>query len=120
MVLIPKIATDTRGVGLLETLWKVLEAIIDPHLYASLQFHDVLHKFRVVRVTGTDIVDLNLAQELARIYHDPLFLVFLHLRKAYDIIDRDRLIHTLERYGAGPGLCELMENFWSQQKVVPR
>ena len=29
MVLILKGTTDTRGIGLLETLWKVVEALID-------------------------------------------------------------------------------------------
>ena len=34
------------------------------------------------------IMDLKLVQELASIDQDPLFLVFLDLRKAYDIVDR--------------------------------
>ena len=45
LVLIPKGATNTRGIGLLETLWKVVEALIDTRLCASLQIHDVLHRF---------------------------------------------------------------------------
>ena len=36
LVLIPKGTTDTRGIGLLETLWKVMEALIDTRLCASL------------------------------------------------------------------------------------
>ena len=36
LVLIPKGTTDTRFVGLLETLWKVVEALIDTRLCASL------------------------------------------------------------------------------------
>ena len=35
------------------------------------------------------IMELKLAQELASIDQDPIFLLFLDLRKAYDIVDRD-------------------------------
>ena len=68
----------------------------DTHICASLQFHDVLHRFRDGRGIVAAIMELNLAQDLASKYHDPLFLVFLDLRKAYGTIDRDLLIHTLE------------------------
>ena len=45
-----------------------------------------------------DIMELKLAQDLASIYQEPLFLVFLDLRKAYDIVNRERLLITLEGY----------------------
>ena len=69
---------------------------------------------------GEDIIDLKLAQELTSVDHYPLFLVLLELRKAYDTVDRDHLIQTLEGYGAVPCLCGLLETFWAHQKVVPR
>ena len=34
--------------------------------------------------------------------HDPLFLVFLDLCKAYDIVDRPRALQTYKEYGMGP------------------
>ena len=88
LVLIPKGTTNTREIGLLETLWKVAEALIDTHLRASLQFHDVLHGSRAGRGKGTAITELKLAQELTRIDQDTLLLVFLDLRKAYDTVDQ--------------------------------
>ena len=45
LVLILKLNTYTWGIGLLETLWKVLEAIINAHLRASIHFHNVTHGF---------------------------------------------------------------------------
>ena len=42
LVLIPKGTTDTWGIGLLETLWKVVEALIETRIRASLHLHDVL------------------------------------------------------------------------------
>ena len=120
LVLIPKGTTDTRGIGLLDTLWKLVEELIDIRLRASLQMHDVLHRFRARRGTGTAIMRLKLAREIASIYQDPLFLVFLDLMKAYYTVDRDRLLIPLEGYVAGARVCGILETFWDFQKVVPR
>ena len=100
LVLIPKGNTDTRGIGLLEFLWKVVEAIIDTHLRASVRLHDILHDFRIGKGTGKVILDLKLAQKLANVDHDPLFLVFLYLHKAYDTVYCGQLLMTLEGYGS--------------------
>ena len=120
LVLILKRKTETRGIGLMETLWKVVEALIDTCIRASLQMHNVIHGFMDGRGTGTDIMDLKLAQELASIDQDPLFLIFLDLRKAHDTVEWDRPLITLEGYGAGPWMCGILETFWEFQKVVPR
>ena len=50
---------------------------------------------RTRRGTGTAIMELKLVQELASVNHDPIFLVFLDLQKAYDNLNRGRLIQTL-------------------------
>ena len=73
----------------------MVEALIDTRLRASIQFHDVLHGLRDRRGTGTAIIELNLAQELTGIDHDPLFLVFVDLSKAYYTVDRDCIIQTI-------------------------
>ena len=119
MEIIPKGTKDTWGIGIMETLWKVVEAFIDTCICASLQFHDILHGFRSERGTREAIMDLKLAQELASVDTKPPFLVFLDLWKTHDTIDRDCLIPTLEGYGAGNRLFGLLGNFWSHQKVVP-
>ena len=102
LVLIPKGTTDTRFVGLPETLWKMIKALIDTRLRPSLQFHYILHGFRSRREARTDIIELKLTQDLAIVHQDPLFLVFFDLQKAYDTVNRDFMIYTLEGYGAGP------------------
>ena len=112
--------TNTRGIGLLETLWKEVEALINNHLRASLQMHDVFHGFRAGRGTGMAIIELKLTQDLARIYQDPLFLVLLDLWKAYDTVNRYHLIIKIEGYVAGPRMYGLLETFWECQQVVPR
>ena len=56
LVIISKVTTTTRGIGLLETLWKVAEALIYTCLRAILHMHDVLHGLRSIIGTGTDIM----------------------------------------------------------------
>ena len=68
----------------------------------------------------TAIMKLKVSQELASVDHNPRLLVFLDLRKTYDNVYRGRLIWTLEGYGAGPRLYELLAMFWVHQKVVPQ
>ena len=64
------------------------------------------------------ILELNMEQELASVDQDLMFLVFLDLQKAYNNIDRGRLLTTLEGYGSGPHMCSILEVFWNQQEVV--
>jgi hypothetical protein len=88
LVLIPKgDGTQTRGIGLTETLWEIVEAIIDTWCKEVIRFHDILHGFIQRRGTGTAILEAKLVQELASIEADPLFVIFLDLKKAYDTID---------------------------------
>ena len=56
-----------------------------------------------------------MAQDLARIVQDPLFLVLLDLSKAYDTLDHRRLMQTLEGYRVVLKLCEIMVEFRENQ-----
>ena len=99
---IPKGKSDTQRMGILKVLLKVMEAIIDTYIKSAVTFHDAIRVFCARRGTWTTILELNLAQDLASVYQDPLLLVFLDLRKAYDNLDRDLLLKTLEEYRSGP------------------
>ena len=65
VVLIPKGKTDYRVIGLVEVMWKVVAAILNRRLAASITFHDFLHSFRLVHSTGTATLDAKLLQKLA-------------------------------------------------------
>ena len=62
----------------------------------------------------------NETQEISRVEQYPIFLVFLDLIKAYDTVDRGRVIRTLEGYGAGPLMHELLVTLWVYQEFVTR
>ena len=77
LILVPKGNADTQGIGLLDALYKVTKAIIDTCIKKAVTFHVLIPRFRSRRGTGTPIVELKLAQDLASVEQDPLFLVFL-------------------------------------------
>ena len=59
--------------------------------------HDTLHGSREGRGTGTatSIMETKLEQQLAGLAHEPLFQVFLGVRKAYDLLDREQCLKRL-------------------------
>ena len=56
LFLTPNGNTYTWGIGFLETLCKVMKAIINTRMRASFIFHDILHGFHAGRGTGTAIL----------------------------------------------------------------
>jgi hypothetical protein len=80
-VLIPKGGGDYCGIGLFETIWKVIERVIDKRLEAIV-LHDSLHGCRNGRGTGTAVVEAKLTQQLAHLKQTPFYGVFIDLKKA--------------------------------------
>jgi hypothetical protein len=120
LVLIPKTSGGTRGIGLLETMWKVCSSIINRRLQDSIPFHEALHGFRPGRGTGTASLDAKLRMQLAHIHGTPLYQIFLDLSKAYDTLDRNRTIQILKDYGVGERLIRLLTNFWNSLTIVAK
>ena len=69
MVLIPKGKREYRGIGLVETIWKVCTSIVNSRLRSSIVLHDVIHGLRQGRGTGTAIMEAKMDQQLAVIVH---------------------------------------------------
>ena len=106
LVLIIKCNTDTHYIDLLELLWKVVEAIIDTRLRASVRFHEILHRFRTGRGMGTAILELDLAQDISSMYQDLLFMFLINLQNSNNTVDHGHFLETLEGYGSGPCICK--------------
>ena len=56
LVLILKVNVHNWGIGLLEVVWKVVEAVIDIWIKSVVQSQNVLHGFCAERGSGTDIM----------------------------------------------------------------
>ena len=91
-----------RVIGLVEVMWKVVAAILNLRLTASITFHNILHGFWVGCGTGTGTLEAKLLQQLVAFREEVLFLIFLDLHKAYYALYRSRCLEILEGYGVGP------------------
>ena len=65
-------------------------------------------------------MEIKLTQDTYSINQDTLCLILLDLSKAYDTVDRKRLISTLERLLRGTTGRKLLETFWAHQEFVTR
>ncbi len=117
VVLLPKGGGDFRGIGLLDPLWKVVEKVMVCRL-VSIEFHPCLHGGLPKRGTGTVTIEAKLAQQLAWMEQEPLYQLFVDLRKAYGHLDWERCLAIMTRYGVGPKLLHLQTKFWEQAQMV--
>ena len=101
-------------------MWKVVAAILNRRLAASITFHNFLHGFRAVRDTGTATLEANLLQHLAALREEVLYVIFLDLHKAYDALDRSRYLEILEGLGVGPQARRLLQKYWRRLTMVAR
>ena len=49
-----------------------------------------------------------------------LYVIFLDLNKAYDALDRSRILDILEGYGVGPRVRRLLRAYWRKSMMVAR
>ena len=62
--------------------------------------------------------EMKLAQQLAYMDQAPLYGIFIHLKKAYDVMDRGRCMEMLIGYGVGQKMRELIQFFWENAELV--
>ena len=111
LVLITKDNAAIQVLGLIEVLWKVVEAIIDTQIKTMVTFHDFLHGFCAFIGTGAATMKLNMAQDIASISQDLLSLVLLYLWKAYDKLDPGHILNNLKYYRTGPKMWGILVYF---------
>ena len=90
VVLIPKGNMDYRGIGLVEVMWKLVAAILNSRLTASITYHDFLHGFWAGCGIGTATLEAKLLQQLAALREEVLYVILLDMSKAYDALDMSR------------------------------
>ena len=65
VVLIPKGKGEYRGIGLVEVVWKVVAAILNRRLAASITYHNFIHGFWACYGTGAATLKAKLLHQLA-------------------------------------------------------
>ena len=111
---------EFRGIGLLETVWKLISSIIDLRMKEAVEFDDSIHGFRQQRGTGTAVLRNKLRMQTAFAKHVTLKQLYLDMKKAYDTLDRSRTLLILEAYGIGPNILRIIRTFWERHTVIPR
>ena len=101
-------------------VWKVFATVVNCCLKSSVALHDALHRFRAGRGTGNATSEAKLAQQLAGIAHNPLFQIFLDVRKAYDSLDRGQCMEILQGYGMGQNTARLISHFRDNLILFPK
>ena len=79
VVLITKGRGDFRGITLIQVLCKAAARILTIRITAETPFHDTLHRFQAVQVTGTAALDTKLLQHITAMREVVLFEVFMDL-----------------------------------------
>ena len=120
VVLVPKGGKDYRGIGLVEVMWKVVAAILNFRLMASITFHDFLHGFRAGHGTGTSPLEAKMLQQLAALRGEVVYAIFLDLQKYYDALDSPRCLEILEGYSVGPRARRPLQTYWRRLTMVAR
>ena len=92
MVPTPKRRGNYHGICLVEVVCKVVAVIINCRLTAFITYHDFLHGFRAGHGICTTILEAKLLQKLAAMREEVLYVIFLDLKKAYDVLDRYRCL----------------------------
>ena len=109
--LIHKGSNDHDGIGLMEVMWKVVAAILNRRLTASIKLHDFLHGFWAGCSTVTVTLEAKLLQQLSDLREKVLYVIFLDLHKAYDALDRSRCLDIFEGYGVGHRARRLLQTY---------
>ena len=121
LVLIPKSTPgEYRGIALLDIIYKLVSSIINQRISSKIEFDDAIHGFREGRGTGTAILEAKLLAQLRCRSDEPLFMVFLDLKKAYDTLNRTQAMRILEAYGVGPNIRRLIQAIWDGDTMIPR
>jgi hypothetical protein len=65
-------------------------------------------------------MEAKLNQQLAWVDQEPLYQIYLDLRKAYNALNRGRCLKILAGYGVRHNLLRLQKQFWDDAKMVCR
>ena len=102
-----------RGISLLSIVGKAFARIVLGRLQklANLIYPESQCGFRANRSTIDMVFSLRQLQEKCREQQQPLFIAFIDLTKAFDLVSRDGLFKLLPRIGCPPKLLSIIQSF---------
>ena len=109
-----------RGISLRSIVGKVFDRVILIRLQklAERNYPESQCGFRVERSTIDMIFSLRQLQEKCREYHMSLYIAFIDLTKAFDLVSRDGLFKVLPKIGCPSKLQSMIESFHTDKGTV--
>ncbi|XP_047485900.1 uncharacterized protein LOC125036983 [Penaeus chinensis] len=107
-----------RGISLLIIVGKVYTRVLLARLQklAERVYPESQCGFRAKRSTIDMVFSLRQLQEKCIEQKQPLYLAFIDLTKAFDLVNRDGLFKALEKIGCPPKLHSLIKSFHTNMK----
>ena len=107
-----------RGISLRSIVGKVFARVIPIPLQklAERIYPESQCGFRAERLTIDMIFSLRQLQEKCREQHIPLYIAFIYLTKAFDLVSRHGLFKVLPKIGCPPKLQSTIESFHTDTK----
>ena len=109
---------NCRGISLRSIVGKVFDRVIVIRLQklAERIYPESQCGFRAERSTIYMIFSLRQLQEKCREQHMPLYIAFIDLTKAFDLVSRDGIFKVLPKIGCPPKLQSMIESFHTDTK----
>ena len=107
-----------RGISLLSIVGKVYARVVLNRLQklADRIYPESQCGFRAERSTVDMIFSLRQLQEKCREQHKPLYMAFIDLTKAFDLVSREGLFKVLAKIGCPPKLLQIIQSFHDNMK----
>ena len=109
-----------RGISLLSIVGKVFARVILVRLQklAERVYPESQCGFRAERSTIDMVFSLRQLQEKCREQQMPLYIAFIDLTKAFDLVGREGLFKILSKIGCPPKLLSLIESFHTNMQGI--
>ena len=106
------------GISLLGVVWKVFArvALTRLQILAERTLPEYQCGFRTGRSTIDMMFSVRQLQEKCREQRRPLFIAFIDLTKAFDLVSRRGLFNLLEKIGCPPKLLSVISSFHNNMK----
>ena len=107
-----------RGISLLSVVGKVFARVVLKRLQVLAEqiYPESQCGFRANRSTIDMIFSLRQLQEKCREQRQPLFITFIDLTNAFDLVSRDGLFKILPKIGCPPKLLSIIRSFHEDMK----
>lgn len=108
-----------RGIAVLSVFWKLISRIIANRLL-SIPLHHIQHGFRARTGVLEAVTAHKLYLQAARITNTQLLGCYVDITRAYDSIDRTKLLELLESHGVGANIRGLLNYSFAHEQASLR